>query len=177
MGTVELCRLRLGSQSGFGAFGVEVDSRTAQRPRFPCKGQSWAPLVSTDSAYLTALRFRSLHLLGERNGGTLSCSNSPYQTSALGTLASESRASSTDTVADENCTPSSSIGTQREDEKIQRLRDWLLQLGWDACGLAVLGKGVGDYAAYAKEGGVEEGDVIVRVPEAALMTEEVRSRI
>lgn len=211
MGTVELCRIRVGSLPGLGAEakhsaisqkgcilgglrcsstvvssvvkisnGVRVssiDKQRAQRPRFLRKVHRWAPLGMTNSGHLAAVCVQVSQFLKGTNSSTSLSSNGPRPRSALRISASESPISTLDIVPNGNFEPASSIEPQQEDEKIQRLREWLLELGWDDCGLAVLGGGVGDYAAYAKEGGVEEGDVIVRVPEAAIMTEEVRARV
>jgi hypothetical protein len=137
---------------------------------------SWEAVSSSEAK--TQLAHRVVHLSGNSFRRRLAQNGGHWVNLALAAESLVQTADDLTTSSEVEEADSTIKNTEEEDDRIQRLRTWLLQLGWDDCGLAVVGQGqggVGTYAAVAKEGGVQEGNVVVEVPEAALMTEEVRS--
>lgn len=113
----------------------------------------------------TRLAHRVVHLSGYRFHRRLAQNGTPGPNLALAAK-SLVQAAGDLTTSSEVEQAESNIKNTEEDDRVHRLRTWLLQLGWDNCGLAVIGQGqggVGTYAAVAKEGGVQEGDIVVEV--------------
>jgi hypothetical protein len=162
------------ARSLIGVSRVSITSRPSWSSILPkCSRTSWEAFLSLEAK--TQLAHKVVHLSG--NSFRKRLAQNGRRNLAL---AAESLVQTADdlTTSFEVEQVESNIRNTEEDDRIQRLRNWLLQLGWDDCGLTVVGQGqggVGTYAAVAKEGGVREADIVVEIPEAALMTEEVHS--